>query len=96
MHLTDVGDLLVWNVVKLYLSSGTRLTFVYRSPNDQLNFIVKSAETRPQIRRGASFCATRGRLTTLVDWICKRSKRSLESRGRRKHSTRGQTEQYYP
>lgn len=43
MPLMDVGNVLVWHALKLYLPPGTRLTSVYRSPNNQFNFIVQKA-----------------------------------------------------
>jgi hypothetical protein len=43
MPLMDTGNKWVWHALKLYLPAGTRLTSVYRPPQAQLDFIVRTA-----------------------------------------------------
>ena len=45
MPQVDVVNLTVWNQIKSYLPAGTTLNSVYRSPQEQLNFIVKKAKS---------------------------------------------------
>ena len=44
MPLVDSGNLFIWQALKLYLPSGTRLTSCRRPASDQLAFIKKTAE----------------------------------------------------
>jgi hypothetical protein len=45
MPHVDVVNLTVWHQIESYLPPGTTLNSVYRSPQEQLNFIVKKARS---------------------------------------------------
>jgi hypothetical protein len=44
MPFMDSGNRLIWQALKLYLPPGTMLSSVRRRPEDQLAFIVRTAE----------------------------------------------------
>jgi hypothetical protein len=44
MALVDSGNLMIWQILKLYLPLGTKLTSVRRPVDEQLAFIVKTAQ----------------------------------------------------
>jgi hypothetical protein len=44
MPQVDVVNLMVWTQLKSYLPPGTTLNSVYRSPQDQLDYIVRKAK----------------------------------------------------
>ena len=45
MAFMDSGNLLIWQALKLYLPSGTKLTSCRRPPLEQLAFVRRTAET---------------------------------------------------
>jgi len=46
MPWMDAGNRMIWQVLKLYLPAGTRLTSVHRSPYQQLAFIIRTARQK--------------------------------------------------
>jgi hypothetical protein len=46
MPLLDSGNQLIWHALKLYLPPATTLSSVYRPPQAQLDFIVRTARSK--------------------------------------------------